>query len=597
MSDFLVLGKRLTRAAAVVCMAAALAGCLEEKSEANRAAVVKANNTPPEINGVPPVAAQVGQTYAFAPEAHDEDNDFLEFEITNKPDWAQFNVETGALQGMPGDANVGDTPDVTITVTDGREKRAVGPFKVRVNPRNYQRPPNTPPTISGTPAGTVLVNDTYTFQPSAADADGNKLSFSISNRPEWATFSTATGQLTGKPTSVATYSKIVISVTDGHAITSLTPFTIQVQSPNNNTPTISGAPAVSVAPNQAYAFQPVASDADGDPLTYTIANLPSWASFAASTGRLTGTPTAANVGTYANIVISVSDGRAKASLPSFAINVQTSSNRAPTISGTPGTSVSTGVTYAFQPVGADADNDSLGYTIQNRPAWASFDTATGRLSGTPTASHVGTYAGIVISVSDGRVTASLPAFTLTVRTGTNHAPTISGAPSTSAAVNVVYAFQPTAADADGDSLTFSIQNLPQWAAFNTSTGRLSGTPAASAAGMWNAIVVSVSDGKATTSLPAFSIAVAQSATQGNAILSWQPPTENTDGTALDNLAGYRIVYGTNSAALTQTIDIPNPGISSFVVESLSAGTWYFAVKAYTPSAESSPSNVASKTVQ
>ena len=55
----------------------------------------------------------------------------------------------------------------------------------------------------------------------------------------------------------------------------------------------------------------------------------------------------------------------------------------------------------------DADNDTLGFTIQNRPSWASFDTATGRLSGTPTSANVGAFNNIVISVSDGRASASL----------------------------------------------------------------------------------------------------------------------------------------------------------------------------------------------
>jgi hypothetical protein len=599
MTDAFVLGKSLTKFVALCCLATTLAGCLGEKSEQSRAAIVEADlrNSPPEINGIPPIPAQAGQPYSFVPEANDEDNDFLEFEITNKPDWAQFNPETGALQGTPADRNVGDSPDMIISVTDGREKRSVGPFRLKVNPRDHRRPANnTPPVISGTPAGTVMVNAAYNFQPFASDADGNSLSFSISNRPNWATFSTATGQLSGKPPRAATYSKIVISVTDGYAVTSLPPFTIQVQSPTNNPPTISGSPATSVQPTQLYSFQPAASDVDGDTLTYSIVNRPSWATFTPSSGRLTGTPAATDVGNYSNIVISVSDGRASASLPAFAIGVQTSGNRAPTISGTPMTSVETGATYSFQPTGADADRDVLGYAIQNRPSWAAFDTATGRLTGTPTAANVGTHSGIVISVSDGKATASLPAFSLTVRAGANRPPTISGVPSATAGVGVLYAFQPTGNDPDGDPLTYSIQNRPTWATFSTSTGRLSGTPDASAAGTYNNIVVSVSDGSAAASLPAFSIAVAQSAVVGSATLSWQPPTENTDGSALTDLAGYRIVYGTTATALTQTIDVSNPGVSRYVIDGLSAGTWYFAVKAYTTSAESSQSNVASKTI-
>jgi hypothetical protein len=108
----------------------------------------------------------------------------------------------------------------------------------------------------------------------------------------------------------------------------------------------------------------------------------------------------------------------------------------------------------------------------------------------------------------------------------------------------------------------------------------------------------VNDGTSTASLAAFTISVSQpqSAT-GSATLSWTPRTTNTDGTALTNLAGYRIYYGTNATSLTQMVQIANAGVSSYMVQSLTSGTWYFAVRAYTTSGtENSASNVASKTI-
>ena len=73
-----------------------------------------------------------------------------------------------------------------------------------------------------------------------------------------------------------------------------------------------------------------------------------------------------------------------------------------------------------------------------------------------------------------------------------------------------YNFQPSGADPDGDTLTYSVPEPPSWATFNTSTGRLSGTPSAAQAGTYSNIVIRVSDGTASASLPAFSITVAQS---------------------------------------------------------------------------------------
>jgi len=156
--------------------------------------------------------------------------------------------------------------------------------------------------------------------------------------------------------------------------------------------------------------------------------------------------------------------------------------------------------------------------------------------------------------------------------------------------------RPTAADADGDTLAFSIQNKPAWAAFNTTTGRLSGTPAPADVGTYSNISITVSDGAQSAGLSAFAIAVT-SVSNGRATLSWTAPTANTDGSTLSNLAGYRIRYGTSAASLTNTIVIDNASVTTYIVEDLSPATWYFAVTAInSQGAESTNSNVANKQI-
>jgi hypothetical protein len=181
-------------------------------------------------------------------------------------------------------------------------------------------------------------------------------------------------------------------------------------------------------------------------------------------------------------------------------------------------------------------------------------------------------------------------------TGTNAPPTIQGQPSAAVLAGQSYTFQPSASDPNGDALTFTITNKPAWATFNTSTGRLSGVPTAADVAMYNGITISVSDGHANASLTAFAIAVTDSAT-GSATLSWMPPTENSDGSALTDLAGYRLHYGRSQTGLDQTIVINNVSLSSYVVENLSAGTWYFAlVTVNARGTTSTMSSVASKTI-
>lgn len=265
------------------------------------------------------------------------------------------------------------------------------------------------------------------------------------------------------------------------------------------------------------------------------------------------------------------------------------------ISGTPRTTDTAGRAYTFTPTASAPTGYTIRFSISGKPAWATFNTGTGRLSGTPTTANVGKYSNIIISARDSAGSASLAPFSITVSRPTP--PKISGQPLTSVNVGSPYTFTPTATDSDGDRLTFSVQNKPAWAGFSTSTGALSGTPASAYAGTYSNIIISVSDGITRVALPAFSISVNQ-ASSGSATLNWTPPTQNSNGSVLTNLAGYRIHYGTSANNLTQTVQVANPGLTSYVLGNLSGATWYFGVAAYTSAgAESALSNISSKTIQ
>lgn len=94
-----------------------------------------------------------------------------------------------------------------------------------------------------------------------------------------------------------------------------------VQTSNKSTQiSVSGTPQTTVSTGQSYSFTPSVSGATSAP-TFSIRNEPGWASFDASTGKLSGTPKAGSAGTYADIVISASDGQGSASLPAFSITV------------------------------------------------------------------------------------------------------------------------------------------------------------------------------------------------------------------------------------------------------------------------------------
>jgi hypothetical protein len=312
-----------------------------------------------------------------------------------------------------------------------------------------------------------------------------------------------------------------------------------------------------------------------------------------------------NVSRFVRVTLACVLGSALLSLPALS----SAASKTLTISGTPASSVAVGGEYSFQPTGKDTVKSRLKFDIYNKPDWAEFDGTTGRLSGRPNHRQVGTYKDISIRFTDWYGFVSTPMFSITVTAApvaapapaapvapANTAPTISGRAAAAVNVGMAYSFTPTSADANKDKLSFSIKNMPDWAKFNTASGALSGTPMAGDVGTYANIQISVNDGKANAVLPAFTIAVNQMSA-GNAALDWTAPTENTDGSALTNLAGYKVHYGTSPGQLTQVEKLTNPGLTTYVVDNLSAGTWYFSVSSYSANGtESSSSAVVSTTI-
>ena len=178
----------------------------------------------------------------------------------------------------------------------------------------------------------------------------------------------------------------------------------------------------------------------------------------------------------------------------------------------------------------------------------------------------------------------------------NSPPSISGAPANAVKTGDNYSFTPSASDPDGDSLTFSVENLPRWASFDSRNGRITGQPLLGDEGVYSGIAVTVSDGSASSSMSAFSIEVTQAAL-GAMTLSWTPPTENEDGSALTDLGGYVIYYGESPGSYPNRIRITNPSISTYVVENLLPRTYYIVATALNAAGvESRYSGMASKTV-
>lgn len=273
-----------------------------------------------------------------------------------------------------------------------------------------------------------------------------------------------------------------------------------------------------------------------------------------------------------------------------------------TISGTPPANAAVGQQYNFQPAVENANRSNLEFSYVNRPAWTPDYRRCGCLIGVP--NEPGVYANIQIQAWDGEHFAQTPPFTITVQGTKTAAATsqplkISGSPSPTAVVGEFYNFAPTVVAPSGSALTYALANRPNWTQFSAATGSLSGVPVASSVGTDTGIMISVSDGAMSATLPQFNIAVAPAAAPvaSSANLSWSKPTQNTDGSRLTNLAGYVIRYGTSAAALNSQISIGSPNSTDVEISNLAAGNWYFEVAAInTANVESQFSALASKAI-
>jgi hypothetical protein len=194
---------------------------------------------------------------------------------------------------------------------------------------------------------------------------------------------------------------------------------------SNSPPVFTTTPITTAQANVQYVLMYHATDPNkGDKLTWTAAHLPSWLHFNA-TGRLYGTPSPAQVGTYKGIVVGVTDGK-RWSGKTFDITVKKASTstieRPPVISGSPATTGAVGASYTFTPAASDPNGDHLTFSIANKPTWANFSSTTGALTGTPT--QAATFSNIGITVSDGTQTASLAAFSIAVKASVSGVPPV-----------------------------------------------------------------------------------------------------------------------------------------------------------------------------
>jgi hypothetical protein len=356
-------------------------------------------NVPPVLTSPGNQSGTVGTGLSLQLVAADPDGDTLAYAAVGLPSGLAINASTGLIGGTP--TAVGTT-SVTIAVSDGRGGSDTKTFTWTIVPANLA-PNLTNPGNQGSTVG-VAVN----LQLVASDPDGDTLGYAAVGLPAGLTINTSTGRISGTPTGAGS-SNVTIAASDGRGGSDTESFTWTVvpAPPVNAAPVLTNPGSQSGTVGVAVSLQIAASDANGDSLGYTAANLPAGLSIDSSTGRISGTPTTAGA---SSVTVAVSDGRGGGASADFTWTV-VRANVAPTVAN-PGNQTSTaGVALSLSLVATDADGDSLAYAATGLPAGLTIDATTGRISGTPTT--IGT-SNVSVAVSDGRGGNDTETFTWTV---------------------------------------------------------------------------------------------------------------------------------------------------------------------------------------
>ncbi|MBF0532952.1 MAG: tandem-95 repeat protein [Candidatus Omnitrophica bacterium] len=352
-------------------------------------------------------------------------------------------------------------------------------------------PANQPPVFNTLPNPSVNENSFLTFNVSATDPDGDKVTYSVSGTPLGATFDTSSGLFSWTPNynqGGQTYD-VVFTATDG---TDSVTKTVSITVVNvNRPPTLNNIGSQSGSEGTAMKFTISGSDLDQqDTLTYSASGaLQSY--FNPSTRTFDWTPNYTQAGDY-TMTFTVSDGTVTASevVPIHIANV----NQTPLLSAITPQTAQEGAKFTYALQASDPDGDTLTYSLSGFPAGsdAAVDLSTKILSWTPLAGQAGVYP-VTVTVKDPSNASAAQTFNITV-SHTNRAPTLSAIPDQSASEGIKLSYTLQASDPDNDVLTYTLTGFPGGsdAAVDPSTKKLTWTPAAGQAGIYN-ITVTVKD--------------------------------------------------------------------------------------------------------
>lgn len=424
------------------------------------AVAASAANSAPTIRSTAPATARQGAPYSYLVDAVDPDGDPLAFELLRGPDGMTLGTSIGldgstiAAPGLirwtPTAADIGQSREVEVRVSDGRGGSAVQSFTIQALALGA----NAAPRITSNPGAAATVDWDYRLDMKAVDPDGDPILWSLATAPRGMSIDPARGTIFWRPVygQMGT-AEVVVEARDPFGATAVQRFTIIV-SCDNQDPAITSTPITRGWAGDPYLYAVRADDPEGDPLTFELLAGPAGMSIDAA-GVIRWNPVG---GGQAAVAVQVSDGRGGSAVQSFGVVVsETPRNRSPFFTSSPVVRATPGAAYAYKATGIDPEGEPLRFELLSGPAGMTIGEDAGLLSWTPVAGDEGSRI-VTIAVLDPLGAKAVQTFALEVRA--NGAPTIVSSPITGSSAGSLYRYDVRAVDPDGDALTHALAVAP-----------------------------------------------------------------------------------------------------------------------------------------
>jgi RHS repeat-associated protein len=437
-------------------------------------------NGPPQIVTVAPNPAARNLPYLYHAIALDPNGDAIAWSLDDSdiPVSAvgnlDINASTGVVSWTPGASG---TFHFVVSATDPHGEAVQQDVWLTVLA-------NAPPQITSSPTLQIETGESYEYEVIADDANlGDSLTYSLLSWPEGMTIDEE-GIVAWEPEVAGEY-LISIIVSDSQGETAKQNYILHVVDPlDRHAPELEGAPPAILQLGQTLRYQLHATDADGDPLTFTLLSGPSGMTMD-DQGLITWTPSPEQVDDdpyeYEVLVEDV-DGSVEQTF--FTLVTQESSNHAPQISSAPWSHVVAGNNWVYQVVASDEDGDTLSYSLVDAPRGMSINPLTGLVEWQPRLDQVGQTISMQVRVADARGLSTTQSASLVVQ-GVNRPPVFLSIPTPFATVDALYEYSVAAVDPDGHAVRYQLNPLltPSGMTIDENTGVISWTPTSTATGL------------------------------------------------------------------------------------------------------------------